>query len=92
MYILLPSTHPYKLPILLRVSNAIKPVRVVGQTNRSGKPYCRACLSGVDPSAVVDVNLLAEFEAPDYALRESAFDRRIYPLLWLVIVLLWSKD
>lgn len=92
MYILLPSTHTYTLPMTLRVSEAVKPVRVVGQTDCSGKPYCRACIIGVDPSDVVDVDLLAEHEAPDYALRESAFDKRLYPLLWLLIVLLWSKE
>lgn len=75
MYILLPSTDTYTLPITLRVSDAFKLVRVVGQTDRGGKPYCRACIIGVDPSDFVDVDLLAEHEAPDYALRESAFDK-----------------
>jgi hypothetical protein len=90
-HILLPSTHTYTLPFTLRIPKQLHPVRVVGQTDRNGKPYCRACIIGVDPSHVVDVDLLSEHEAPDCAMRRSAPDKRLYPILWLFIAALWSK-
>ncbi|KAG9530359.1 hypothetical protein KCU93_g2639, partial [Aureobasidium melanogenum] len=92
MYILLPSADTYTLPFTLHIPQQLQHVRVVGQTDRSGKPYCRACITGVKPSDVIDVDLLAEHEAPDYAPRGSTFDKRLYPLLWLVIAILWFKQ
>lgn len=92
-YILLPSTNAYTLPFTLHVPQQFQYVRVVGQTDRNGKPYCGACIIGVDPSNVVDVDLLAEHKAPDYTPpSESAFDKRLYPLLGLVIALLWFGE
>jgi hypothetical protein len=64
-HILLPSTHTYTLPFTLRVPQGLQPVRVVGRTDRNGKPYCRARVIGVNPSDVVDVDLLPEHKAPD---------------------------
>lgn len=99
-HILLPSTYTYTLPFTLRVPEHLHPVRVAGQTDRYRKPYCRACIIGADPSHVVDVDLLAEHEAPDYALhrsapdcamRRSAPDKRLYPILWLVVAALWLQ-
>jgi hypothetical protein len=46
----------------------------------------------VDPSDVVDVDLPSEPKATDHVLTSFAPDKRIYPLLWLVIAALWSKD
>ncbi|KAG9632746.1 hypothetical protein KCU95_g13387, partial [Aureobasidium melanogenum] len=92
MYILLPSASAYTLPFTLHIPQKLQHVRVVGQTDRTGKPYCRACIIGVDPSDVIDIDLLAEHEAPDYAARDSAFDNRLYPLLWLIIAVLWFKQ
>ncbi|CAD0086919.1 unnamed protein product [Aureobasidium vineae] len=87
-YILLPSTHSYTLPFTLRIPKQLQAVKVVGQTDRSGKPYCRACIIGVDPSDAVDVDLLAEHEAPDYMSQGSAPEKRVYPILWLLIAAL----
>lgn len=91
-YILLPSASIYTLPFTLHIPQQLQNMRVVGQTDRTGKPYCRACIIGVDPSEVVDVDLLAEHEAPDYAPSGSAFDKRLHPLLWLIIAALWSDE
>ncbi|KAH0371576.1 hypothetical protein KCU65_g1701, partial [Aureobasidium melanogenum] len=91
-YIFLPSATTYTLPFTLHISQKLQHVRVVGQTDRTGKPYCRACIIGVDPSDVIDVDLLAEQEAPDYVPRGSVFDKRLYPLLWLVIAVLWFRQ
>jgi hypothetical protein len=91
-HILLPSTHTYTLPFTLRIPQGLYPVKVVGQTDRNGKPYCSARIIGVDPSDVVDVDLLSESKATDHVPSSFAPDTRIYPLLWLVIAALWSKD
>jgi hypothetical protein len=91
-HILLPSTHTYTLPFTLRVPQWLHPVRVVGQTDRNGKPYCRARIIGVDPSDVVDVDLLPEHKAPDDKPSRSALDKRLYPVIWLVVAALWSKN
>ncbi|KAH0136225.1 hypothetical protein KCU67_g16109, partial [Aureobasidium melanogenum] len=92
MYILLPSATIYTLPFTLHIPQQLRHVRIVGQTDRSGKPYCRACIIGVDPSDVIDIVLLAEHEAPDYAPRGSAFDKRLYPLLCLIMAILWFEE
>jgi hypothetical protein len=91
-HILLPSTHTYTLPFTLRVPQWLHPVRIVGQTDRNGKPYCRARIIGVDPSDVVDIDLLSEPKATDHVPSRSAPDKRLYPILWLVIAALWAKD
>ncbi|KAG9952076.1 hypothetical protein KCU85_g2383, partial [Aureobasidium melanogenum] len=91
-YILLPSTTTYTLPFTLYLPQHFQHVRVVGQTDRAGKPYCRACITGVNPSDIVDVDLLAEHEAPEYLPRRSTFDKRLYPLLCLIIVVLWFEE
>ncbi|KEQ71126.1 hypothetical protein M436DRAFT_52118 [Aureobasidium namibiae CBS 147.97] len=90
-HILLPSAQPHTLPFILRVPEELHPVRIVGQTDRNGKPYCRACIIGVDPSDIVDIELLPEHEAPDYVASKSATDKRLYPILWLIIAALWLK-
>lgn len=90
-HILLPSAHPYTLPFTLRVPEELHPVRVVGQTDRNGKPYCRACIIGVDLSDIVDIDLLPEHEAADYVASKSVTDKRLYPILWLIIAALWLK-
>ena len=90
-HILLPSAHPYTLPFTLRVPEELHPVRVVGQTDRNGKPYCRACIIGVDLSDIVDIELLPEHEAADYVASKPATDKRLYPILWLIIAVLWLK-
>jgi hypothetical protein len=90
-HILLPSTHTYTLPFTLRVPQWLHPVRVVRQIDRNGKPYCRARIIGVDPSDVVDVDLLPEHKAPDDKPSRSALDKRLYPVIWLVVAALWSK-
>lgn len=91
-HVLLPSAHTYTLPFILRIPQGLQPVRIVGQTDRNGKPYCRACITGVDPADVVEVELLSEHEDANYMPTSSALDKRIYPLLWLIIAALWSKD
>jgi hypothetical protein len=91
-HILLPSAHMYTLPFTLHIPKHIHPVRVVGQTDHNGKPYCRARIIALDSSDVIDVDLLSESEAPDYALRKAAPDQRLYPVLWLIVVALWLKD
>jgi hypothetical protein len=91
-HILLPSTHTYTLPFPLRVPQWLHPVRIVGQTDRNGKPYCRARIIGVDPSDVVDIDLLSEPKATDHVPSRSAPDKRLYPILWVVIAALWAKD
>jgi len=90
-HILLPSAHPYTLQFTLRVPEKLHPVRVVGQTDRNGKPYCRACIIAVDLSDIVDIELLPEHEAADYVPSKSATDKRLYPILWLIIAALWLK-
>lgn len=90
-HILLPSAHAYTLPFTLRIPEQLHPVRIVGQTDRHGKPYCRACITGVDPSDIVDVDLMSEHEAPDYKPSRSVTDKRLYPILWLIIAALWLK-
>ena len=90
-HILLPSAHTYTLPFTLRIPQELHPVRIVGQTDRNGKPYCRACIVGVDLSDVVDVDLMSEHEAPDYVPSRSVTDKRLYPILWLIIAALWLK-
>jgi len=90
-HILLPSAHSYTLPFTLRVPEELHPVRVVGQTDRNGKPYCRACIIGVDLSDIVDIELLPEHEAADYVASKPATDKRLYPILWLIIAVLWLK-
>ncbi|TIA40968.1 hypothetical protein D6C78_02135 [Aureobasidium pullulans] len=91
IHILFPSTHTYDFPITLHIPETAQPVKIVGQTDCSGQPYCRACIIGVDSSDVVDVGLLLEHEAPDHKPSRSV-DTKIYPVLWLMIVVLWLGD
>ena len=91
IHILFPSTHTYDFPITLHIPETARPVKIVGQTDCSGQPYCRACIIGVDSSDVVDVGLLLEHEAPDHKPSRSV-DTKIYPVLWLMIVVLWLGD
>ncbi|KAI5259569.1 hypothetical protein E4T42_00093 [Aureobasidium subglaciale] len=81
VHILLPSTHAYAVPFTIRIPERLRPVRVVGQTDCSGKPYCRACILGVDPSDVIDVDLLQEHEAPDYSPSQPDFNVWLYPIV-----------
>lgn len=90
-HVLLPSTQTYTLPFTLRIPQELHPVRIVGQTDRNGKPYCRACVTGVDSSDIVDIDLMSEHEAPDYTPSRSVTDKRLYPILWLIIAALWLK-
>ncbi|THY38736.1 hypothetical protein D6C98_10270, partial [Aureobasidium pullulans] len=91
IHILFPSTHTYDFPITLHIPETAQPVKIVGQTDCSGQPYCRACIIGVNSSDVVDVGLLLEHEAPDHKPSRSV-DTKIYPVLWLMIVVLWLGD
>ncbi|THY35564.1 hypothetical protein D6D01_01238 [Aureobasidium pullulans] len=91
IHVLFPSTHTYNFPITLHIPEAAQRVKIVGQTDNSGQPYCRACIIGVDPSDMVDVGLLLEYEAPDHKPSRSV-DTKVYPVLWLVIVVLWLGD
>lgn len=58
VHILLPSAHSYELPTELDFPAELRPVRVTGQKDCHGRPYCRGVIRGVAEGAVVDVEVL----------------------------------
>jgi hypothetical protein len=55
IYILLPSAHAYQLPIALDFAKSAVPIKIIGQTQHDGKPYCRGRITGVHSVKILDV-------------------------------------
>nr|POE60984.1 hypothetical protein CFP56_64693 [Quercus suber] len=58
MHVLLPSAHMYVIPDKITVAQEHLPLRVTGQTHRSGNPYVHASIVGLSDDCITDVGLL----------------------------------
>lgn len=56
--ILFPSAHTYVIAGILDVPETMHPLRMVGQTNRSGNPFVHICARGIKKSQVADVGTI----------------------------------
>ncbi|KAK3659023.1 hypothetical protein LTR56_001460 [Elasticomyces elasticus] len=56
--ILVPSTHVYIITQPIHIGERLQPLRIIGQTHYSGKPYVYATITGMDVATIKGIGLL----------------------------------
>lgn len=88
LHILLPSAHKYDLTNAIHIPRALLPLRIWGQTDHTGTPYCRARITGLDESDIIDVGSLPETDAQNpLDVTQLVFDLLIDALIHLMLYL-----
>ena len=87
VHILLPAVHHYTISEPVHIEPELRPLRICGQKDCYGLPYCRANITGLDISDIEDIEQLHQTPAKKQGRKYPYKLERILVLINIALVL-----